>query len=203
MAAARFGKFDNVQKLLDFSANTKLQDSYGRTDLHMAVYENHVDIVNFLLQNDPDLVITIDKCNWYPLHHAAECATPEMIELLLGINGDPNEQNDNRISALHLVVKFNEINSVRILLQHKNINVDLQDNYGLTTLHISALKGNFQIFKELVNAGADLSMQNKNGLTALDLAKKFENQQIVDYLSQDFQKFSLDQNNYLRSENSI
>jgi ankyrin repeat protein len=192
MLAALSGKYDIVQKLLDCGSDTKFQDSDGLTALHMAIEEDFIDIATLLVEHDPELVIVVDKYNWYPLLYAVSFSTPEMIELLLDNGADPNVQNSDGNSALHLAVLSEKTDYVRILLQHKNININLQDNSGFTAHHVSALKGDFQIFKELVDAGADLSLQNKTGSTALDLAKRFENQQIVDYLSQDLQQFSLD-----------
>lgn len=57
-----------------------------------------------------------------------------------------------------------------------------QDEAGNTMLHREAMAGNATVVKVLLKAGADKNVTNNDGQTALDFAKKFNWQPIVELL---------------------
>lgn len=50
-------------------------------------------------------------------------------------------------------------------------NLDWQDeeSYGITVLHVATLRNNMEVVKMLVEAGADVNIQNDHGYTAYNL----------------------------------
>ena len=64
---------------------------------------------------------------------------------------------------------FHEI--VHALLQWPNININYQDSSGNTALHNAALIGHREIVEELLLAGINLTILNKEGKVAANLAK--------------------------------
>ena len=62
--------------------------------------------------------------------------------------------------------------------------LDHKDNNGCTAVWLAARTGNLVILKLLVDAGADLSLDGIDGLSVMDVAKKYKKGGIVDYLVQ-------------------
>jgi ankyrin repeat protein len=57
-----------------------------------------------------------------------------------------------------------------------------QDRSDETPLMVASSLGHLQITQELLHAGADRSLKNKNGQTALDLAREHGHLEVVDLL---------------------
>ena len=60
---------------------------------------------------------------------------------------------------------------VKILMGSNELDVNAVDNYKNTALHIACEEGNPEVVKMLLNAGANMSMQNKDEKTPVELAK--------------------------------
>ena len=59
-----------------------------------------------------------------------------------------------------------------------------QQIHGETALHRAAFDGNLAIATRLLEGGADLTLRNKSGETALDWARKYGYSEVVALLSQ-------------------
>ena len=70
---------------------------------------------------------------------------------------------------------------VKILIQ-AHANVDAQNAAGFTPLMLAAHHGNYEICNMLINAGADITLRNKNDGTALMLALTSDKAHIVSLL---------------------
>lgn len=91
-------------------------------------------------------------------------------------------QTDKRLFVL---IENNSplIGELKNLIQKvKDINVKKQTT-GDTCLHISALKGNFEVTKLLVESGAKIDFPNKNGQTPAQLAAQANQSIICDFLN--------------------
>jgi acyl-CoA-binding protein len=69
-------------------------------------------------------------------------------------------------TALHLAADKNAINSLQILLQHPNINVNAVDKDGISVLQVAAIAGNTQVCRLLLQAGADPDIVDEDGDSA-------------------------------------
>ncbi len=96
---------------------------------------------------------------------------------------DVNVQEKYGWTPLHLAIRRGREEMVRYLVEEKNADINIQDNAGWTPL-MEAIMDDFpNIVKYLVEKGADLSIANKRGATALMLAQKFGRTSIYGYLS--------------------
>ena len=59
-----------------------------------------------------------------------------------------------------------------------------QQNYGNTALHWAAYYGRLAIATRLLEGGADLTLRDKDGKTALDIARSQGHSEVVALLSQ-------------------
>lgn len=81
------------------------------------------------------------------------------------------KEEGNGQTALHKAVLANNVIEVKRLIA-KGENVNQQDKLGNTPLHLAAFLGYMDCVKALLNTpNIDLSIKNKQGKTALDMAK--------------------------------
>ena len=55
---------------------------------------------------------------------------------------------------------------------------------GETALHAAAMFGHLDVVKQLVAAGSDIAWKNKNGCTALQVARQQNYTTVVEYLEE-------------------
>lgn len=67
--------------------------------------------------------------------------------------------------------------------------IDQVDKNGNTPLHRAAGQGDIKTVKFLINAGANLSIENKDGITPQDIAQKIGNSDIEKILNDPFSIF--------------
>ena len=114
----------------------------GPTVVVYAILCEQPDVLKFFLSKfQPDMGMA--TCGWTPLHFA--CAT-------------------------------RDVSCLRLLLEHKdvqnNINLGFGSEVGTTTaLHIAVRDDDWDMIQILINAGANLSVMDKDGRSAFDLAK--------------------------------
>ncbi len=84
-------------------------------------------------------------------------------------------------SLLSLAIKANSTSCFNLLLE-KGINTEINCK-GKTPLMYAAKYGHLEFAKKLIEKGALANAKNERGRTALDYAKKYKNQLLIDYLS--------------------
>jgi hypothetical protein len=121
-----------MKLLIDRGANINVQDTYGRTPLHLAC-EN----------------VNSER------HH-------ECIEYLLQHGANPSIQDDFGRTPLHNAVEKGCLECVRLLMQLGNANPNLPDAHGDIALHIAARKMNLDLMEALSPAACSPSSDSDN-----------------------------------------
>lgn len=75
------------------------------------------------------------------------------------------------------------IHIARLLIQH-GANISSMDKDGKSVLMMAALNGELDLVKLLIYKGADFTVQSMHGKTALDFARAFDREKIVEYLDE-------------------
>ena len=73
-------------------------------------------------------------------------------------------------TAVHIAAYQGSCKMLKYLLREKQANINAIDHEGRTPLFSGAYDGNAKALKMLCECGADLSVKDKNGMTALDFA---------------------------------
>lgn len=109
---------------------------------------------------------------------------PAMVEYLIGKGASPNEVDDDKISVLSWATIGNNAGMVKSLLA-RGAQVNHVDNFGMTPVLYAASIDfwDTSVVEKLIAAGADVSAKNKEGLTALDLAKKYHHKALANLLA--------------------
>ena len=157
MTACRFSNSDMVKLLLTYNPDINYQDQYGNTALTLAIYNM-----------------------WH---------YKEMIPLLLEAGADPN----TKIGAGRTAQKNSTVLSKMTSLTLNNKSeeeyqiVEMFLSYGADPniaqpLMAAAYKGDVRLVKLFLEYGVDPNLKNNQGRTALDIAIKKQQQEVIDLL---------------------
>lgn len=139
---ASVGFYKGVRKLLDRSASSVFEcDNDGSFPIHIAVEKGHVNVVKEILKRCPDSVEQLNKDGQNILHIAAK--------------------SGKAVSFLMSHIKR---------LGTKNHLIKEQDVNGNTPLHLATIHWRPRTTFAMTNPKI-LNIQNKDGLTSLDIAE--------------------------------
>ena len=107
----------------------------------------------------------------------------KLIKLISILPPEDINRQKNRDTALILASYFGITEIVKLLLEHKDIDVDIQDSHGWTALICATNERNTEIVKLLLeHKDIDINIQNYNGKTALMIAFRKGHTEIVKLL---------------------
>ncbi|KAL4630238.1 ankyrin repeat domain-containing protein 27-like [Arapaima gigas] len=124
--------------------------------------------------SDPSVVTpsSQDDKGYTPLHVAAVCGQPILVDLLVSKGAQVNATDYHGLTPLHLSCQKG-FQDVTLLLLHHKANRDVQDNNGNTPLHFACAHGHEDCVKALVHYdlhSCRLEIQNDKGDTPLHIA---------------------------------
>jgi ankyrin repeat protein len=122
--------------------------------------------------DEPMLVIGTSRTT--PMLGAFKFGDIEVARALLDLGTPVNFADGNGITMLGRSVLNNEVEMARMLLD-RGADVNVQDKLGMTPLLWAASSnfGDAQMIELLLASGAAADARNKDGLTALELARKY------------------------------
>jgi ankyrin repeat protein len=147
--------------------------STDRTALHYAAEEGSSECVQLLLKHKAD-VDAQDFRNRTPLHFAAKVSCVDCVRILLKEgNANINAEDNDLRTPLHVAIRKSESNIavVKVLL-NSGADINAQDRFGITAIHLAALNGLSDCVEFLMKSGANITIKSKQGITALNVISR-------------------------------
>lgn len=163
------------------NTNVNMADNHNIPLIGRAIFNNDATTISKLLAH-PNInkTIKIGNNEQTPLLYSAEQNKIQATQALLNSGVNPNEKNAQDWTPLNIAIQFNNIETVNLLLEDKNIKVNLATQ-SWTPLMMAT--GNKAILEKLLDKNVDLTQRNNEGDTALDIAKKKGNPDIIEILN--------------------
>lgn len=177
MIAAHIGLVDAVRTILLQSqchdVKVRMVDKTGRTALHLASANGHIDTVRALIPSLRDTadLNAADCGEATALHYAAQNGHAELVDFLLKSGANLDVRDINGKTPLHCAVEGDHGAAATILVT-AGANVNAQDYDYRTPLHYAALMGGEETLRALLKGEVDLEMVDKDFNTPKMLAEK-------------------------------
>lgn len=199
--------FDRTEEISSFIIKKEggpldCRDKEGRTPLHLAANKGYDECVRLLLRAGANVDARTNDGRT-ALYRAAANGDRRIVELLIEMGADPTIASADRgRSALDIardkghkqvvevvergeaVLNASRTGSLKRLesLLESDAKVNYCDQYGLTPLHVAAIKGHRDVVMLLAEYGSDLEFQDAEGHTPLHLAVESGSIEMVEVL---------------------
>ncbi len=175
-----------MRRALDAGTPVDARGAGGRTPLFVAVTGDHVEVARLLIAAgaDPD---ALDDRHDTPFLETGVSGSVAMLDVLLP--ADPDVTIVNRFGGVAVIPasERGHVDYVRAVLERTAIDVNHVNNLGWTALLECVILGDGttryqEIARILVAHGADVSIADRDGRTALDHARTRGYREIADAL---------------------
>ena len=158
--AAEMGTAAMMRLAIEAGANLDIRNYYGKSITDCARYDSQekIDLFYTYKQN-----ISVLEAAYY--------SQDDILESLIGQGADINmtKDYDNSATALMIAAKRNDPTMVQTVLKLGG-KINAQDTLGNTALHYAAKFGHDSVVTSLLSNQADVTIYNKEGWRAVDLA---------------------------------
>jgi ankyrin repeat protein len=163
-------------RILAQGADANLKDAKGRAALHFAC-DHDPDaqhIVKMIIRRAKGVRLDIADSNGVtPLHIAALRGQRNACELLIANGANVDAKDKYGRTPAHHAVRAGNIETANSLTNN---------GADISSIHISAYKGNLSNLKTLLTKGVSVNQKDETGFTALHAAAARGNREIVGYL---------------------
>ncbi|WP_310644997.1 ankyrin repeat domain-containing protein [Limnohabitans sp.] len=167
--AARVGKVERVQALLDQGASVNSRDRNGDTPLNMAAAKGNADLVQALLKANADVNLA-NLSGVTPLMGAAFSANPQIFNALLAAGAKTEPLDRVKKNAATYAAAHGCTACLQDLVKAgTNVNAKLEND--LTLLMWAAAYGQDETVRYLLSQGAEKEAKDNRGKSAVDLAR--------------------------------
>lgn len=183
--AAQLDDERSMKALLAAGVNPNLaKKERGETGLMIAVREDSKKVFNVLL-NARGIDLNLRARNGdTALMIASYKGDVATVKALLDKEAEPNNTG---WTALHYAAAIGNNEIVQMLLD-ASAYIDAGSPNNTTPIMMAARAGKIETVKLLLDSGADVTLKNDVGMNAIDLAKKFDHDDIAEGLTQRLQK---------------
>lgn len=179
--AACGGHASMVQTLLDIGCFVDKRNKNSQTPLHLAAMYGKQNVLEVLLKNGA-VIDACDKDGRIILHWASIGGHIGIVEYLFDEqNLNPNLQDEQHNTPLHLAIEFEKINVVKKLLKSES-DLDIANKQGLRPIDVAAVKGNVEVLELFIDDNLDIISARNDGKTALHHAASSGHLDVVKFL---------------------
>ena len=158
--ACREGDLDQLRALVEQNgSDLDARDTYGRTAMHWACEEGHLEVLQYLIESGADIRIP-DGVARTPMHWACFGGHLDCVRYLRKNGAHINAIDCEQKTPLYLACTTNDNLDVVRYLTREGANIHTKTKYQYTALQIAAKRGYLPIVQHLVKCGAKINFEN-------------------------------------------
>lgn len=158
----------------------------GRTPLITAAQKGYLDIVKYLSSLPQNKIDSQDDDGNTALMLSIANNHLNIVQFLVLREVDPNLKNDQGQTPLITAAMRGFLNIANYISSLPQVNIDAQDNFGVTALGWASYNNHPDIVEHLLKRGANLSIKDSFGKTAFDWATSQNHNDVIEM----FEKYS-------------
>ncbi|KAM3345507.1 hypothetical protein P3S68_025216 [Capsicum galapagoense] len=139
--AAESGLVKCLSEILEHCNRPTYCGPCGRTALHAAIIQKHLDCAASLWEWNKSLCEETDKWDWNPLHYAVKQGLRVVVRKMLGwrtLLAYTHAGNGNDwATSIHIAANEGPVNMIRELLFHCPDSLEMLDSNGQNALHVA------------------------------------------------------------------
>ncbi|WP_218460816.1 ankyrin repeat domain-containing protein [Rickettsia sp. TH2014] len=204
-----------IVELLINKVNIDIRDDEGWTMLHLAIKNNHHEIVQLLLKHHANITIyspeglnaiqaATKECNLKIINSLLKyCDTVDDMcsAFLINLANTIMDYECGR-TLQHIAADENYAEIIRLLLRH-NIDMHCKDTTGRIPMHLAAESGNIAIIKEYIAHNVDINIQDAYGMTPLHCAIRGGNYTVISILLKQGCKINISDHNSITAHHLL
>ncbi|MCF7695887.1 ankyrin repeat domain-containing protein [Mycetohabitans rhizoxinica] len=187
--AVKFDDVEAVRKLLAAGVDPNLVDAGGMPMLVLAAREKSGKVAALLADQPKTDLEKLDRAGENAMMLAALNGETGLVKHLIEKGAEVNKSG---WTPLHYAATTGQDEVVKLLIDHFAY-IDAASPNGTTPLMMAARGGHITTVKLLLDDGADLTLKNQLGLTAIDFAKQYNQKDIADGLAARLEKIQAQQ----------
>ena len=132
---AKTDRFELVKAVANMGININDKINHGKNCLHIAAGYGHFNLCRALISKHNVDVQLPDHDGWTALHYFAKSGSYELVKFVADIGIDINHKTDREKNCLLIATEYNHLNLCRTLISRHDVDVQLPNHGGWTSLH--------------------------------------------------------------------
>ena len=180
------GSVELVKYLISRECDVYDKDSSGRTVLHNACQEGKLELVQYLVDNYPDMLTIRDKTGQSPFLLTGFSGSVELVKYLISRGCDVYDKDSSGRIVLHHACNKGKLELVQYLVGNYPDMLTIRDKTGRSPFLRTGFSGSVELVKYLISRGCDVCEKDKNGWNVLHTACQQGYLELVQYLVENF-----------------
>ncbi|MCK5708269.1 MAG: ankyrin repeat domain-containing protein [Candidatus Aureabacteria bacterium] len=190
MLASELNSYKVAKLLLDNGADVNAKGADNKSVLMRPAATNYLNMARLLIKNGADINLREDEDFMTALMAASFYNSFEVAQLFIKKGADVNARIKDGSTALMIAVQKNYFKMVKLLIDNgADVNVSTKNRYdengsfySITPLMAAVEIYSIEIARLLIESGADIFAENEKGETALTLARRYQDIEIMKML---------------------
>ena len=180
------GSVELIKYLISKECDVLDKDNGGITVLHYASLGGNTEIVQYLVDNYPELLTMRDKDGQSPFLVAGISGSLELVKYLISMECDVMDKDNDGETVLYKACKRWGQELVKYLVENYPELLTIRDEEGQSPFLVTGVSGSVELVKYLISKQCDVLDKDSDGWTVLHKACKYGKLELVKYLVENY-----------------